>query len=400
VVSAQHQAKSTLFFSCIAHAYAHMFVLLYATAVLVIMPALGMPYPELIWLSVPGFVMFGAGAVPAGWLADRWSAPGMLTIYFLGLGAASIITGLASSPIGLLVGLTLIGTFASIYHPVGIALIIAGSKNRGRALGINGVFGNVGTGLAAVLAGALADSFGWRAAFIVPGGIAFATGIWFYVAVLQGKISDGRQDVMPHTAPTGGEQMRGFALLAITTLCIGLAFTSTSVGLPKFFSERVPEWAGQGALGAGVLVSIVYFVSASGQLIGGELADRFTLKWVYFGGHLLQIPMILLAMASQEIVLVIAIAVMATVNMGAQPAENVLVARFTPLAWRNRVFGFKFVITLGVGSMGAALIPTIHQAFGSMDGLLWALLAFAGTAAIVTMALPNLRATPSFEPAE
>jgi hypothetical protein len=112
------------------------------------------------------------------------------------------------------------------------------------------------------------------------------------------------------------------------------------------------------------------------------------------------LPAILRAIASQKIVLVIAIAVMATMNMGAQPAENVLVARFTSLAWRSRVFGFKFVITLGVGSVGAALVPTLHQAFGSMDGLLWALLGFSSIAAIVTLALPNLRAESSALPAE
>ena len=393
-------AGVTLAFSCIGHAYAHLFVLLYATAVLVVEHEFDLPFADLVWLSVPGFVMFGAGAIPAGWLGDHWSGPGMLAVYFFGLGFASLVTGLADGPIGLLVGLTLIGTFASIYHPVGIALVVAGARNRGRALGINGVFGNVGTALAAVIAGLLADTFGWRAAFFVPGGAALITGLVFWAFATRGGIADGREDATSHEAASAGDMRRGFVFLAITTLCAGLAFTSTSVGLPKLFSERLPDFAGDGALGAGVLVSIVYLVSTLGQVIGGELADRFTLKWVYFGGHFLQMPAILVAIASQNMVLVMAVAAITTLNLGSQPAENALVARLAPLAWRGRIFAAKFVITLGVGALGAALVPTVHQLFGSMNGLLWALLAFVAIAATATTALPSLKSTTSAAAAE
>jgi MFS transporter, FSR family, fosmidomycin resistance protein len=394
-------ARSLLFFSCIGHAYAHLFVLLYATAVLVIERQFELPFADLMWLSVPGFVMFGAGAVPAGWLADRWSGTGMLSVYFVGLGAASVITGLANSPTGLLIGLTLIGTFASIYHPVGIALVIAGAKNRGRALGINGVFGTLGTGFAAIAAGLLADSYGWRAAFFVPGGLALLTGVAFQVAVSRGAIDSTGEDAVSHEAPSRGDQRRGFALLVVTTLCVGFAFTIASVGLPKFFSERLPDFAGQGATGAGILVGLVYLLSSVGQIVGGEMADRFTLKWVYLTGHLLQIPTVLVAIASENIVLIIAVALVVTMGTAIQPAENALVARLAPQAWRNRVFGLKFVITLGVGSLGAALVPAVHHFFGSMNGLLWALMAIAVVAAIATAGLPSLRPSQvATEPAE
>lgn len=385
-------ARSTLLFACLGHSYAHFFVLLFATAVLVIQREFGLPFDELMWLSVPGFVMFGLGAIPAGWLADRWSGGGMLAVYFFGLGTASLITGLADTALGLLIGLTLIGTFASIYHPVGIALVIAGAKSRGRALGINGVFGNMGTALAALVAGFLADIFGWRAVFLVPGAIALATGFAFTMALTRGVIADGREDAVQHEDPTSGDRRRGFVFLALTTLFAGLVYNATSVGLPKLFSERLPDLAGDGALGAGLLVSIVYTISTVGQIVGGELADRYTLKWVYLGGQLIQLPAIMVAIASQNMVLVVAAAVMTTMNLGAQPAENALLARLTPVEWRGRVFAAKFLITLGVGALGAALVPALYQLFGSMDGLLWLLLAFVAIGAAATLALPNLRA--------
>ncbi|MEK9661766.1 MAG: MFS transporter, partial [Alphaproteobacteria bacterium] len=80
-------------------------------------------------------------SLPAGWLADRWSRDGMMTIFFVGIGLASMATATASTPVEIAVGLTLVGVFASIYHPVGIALIIEGHVRTGFPLAVNGVFG-------------------------------------------------------------------------------------------------------------------------------------------------------------------------------------------------------------------------------------------------------------------
>src|SRR3546814_20308334 len=92
----------------------------------------------------------GAGALPSGWLGDRWSRNGMIAIFFIGIGAASIVTGFASTPFQIGAGLLLIGAFASIYHPVGIAMVVDGPPERvGRRLGVNGVYGNMEIGRAA-----------------------------------------------------------------------------------------------------------------------------------------------------------------------------------------------------------------------------------------------------------
>lgn len=153
----------------IGHFHTHMFMLLYPTVVLALEQALDRPYPALIVLSTAGFVAFGAGALPAGWLGDRWSRTGMMTVMFFGLALGGLITGLAQGPLGIAVGLTVIGAAAAIYHPVGIAMVVEGAGGRlGRRLGLNGVFGNLGVALAGLIAGTLADAFGWRWAFFGP----------------------------------------------------------------------------------------------------------------------------------------------------------------------------------------------------------------------------------------
>ena len=159
------------------HALDHLFMLIFPTVVLAMAPEFGRSYSEMLPLSLGGFIMFGACSLPAGWLADRWSRRGMMVVFFTGIGVASMLTGLAGSTFQIGLGLTLIGVFGAIYHPVGIAMLVSGRDKVGRVLGVNGVYGNFGVALAALIAGALAYWINWRAAFLIPGALSVAVGI-------------------------------------------------------------------------------------------------------------------------------------------------------------------------------------------------------------------------------
>ncbi len=136
----------------VGHFYAHLFMLLFPTVVLALESEFAASYGSLLSLATAGFVAFGAGSIPAGWLGDRWSRPGMMAVFFIGIGGASVLTGFARTPFEIGAGLLAIGVFASIYHPVGIALLVEGREKVGRVLGINGVFGNMGVAGAALIA--------------------------------------------------------------------------------------------------------------------------------------------------------------------------------------------------------------------------------------------------------
>ncbi|MBM3505614.1 MAG: MFS transporter [Alphaproteobacteria bacterium] len=403
--AARRSALITTIVASIAHAYSHLFVLLFATAVLVIAKDWSMSYAELQWLSVPAFVIFGVASLPAGWLGDKWSAPGMIAVFFLGVGASAIVVSFMDSPTGLLLALALMATFAAIYHPVGIPWLVKTATNRGRALGINGVFGNLGTAGAAIVAGFLADTFGWRAAFLVPGIVALLTGVVFLIVLRRGEVVEVTRDAREIPAAPLADIKRAFIALVVAVSCVGLIYQATAVGLPKIFSDRLT--AGEGAFGAGLLVSIVYAVSAISQILGGELADRYPLRWVYFAAQSLQVPVIVAAYFTFDYGLVALAVLMVCCNMGSQAPENALVARYTPLAWRSRVYGFKFVLTLGVSTAGVALIPTIHDWTGTLDVLLLMIAGFAVVAAAAAGSLPRERpaaaaapAQPSVQPAE
>ena len=172
-------SKTVIGFVNGAHFVDHYAMLVFAAAVIVMGPALNMPYGELLPYATPGFIAFGAGALVNGWLGDRWSRRHMMAIFFLGIGAAEIAVSLVQTPLQLGAALLAVGLFASIYHPVGTAMLIAHADKLGREVGINGVWGNLGVASSAVATGAICQWFGWRAAFAVPGVATIAFGLLF-----------------------------------------------------------------------------------------------------------------------------------------------------------------------------------------------------------------------------
>ncbi|HLT75798.1 MAG TPA: MFS transporter [Ferrovibrio sp.] len=385
----RHAGILTLSFSSIAHTYSHLFTLLYATVVLVLEREWGLGYDTLFALSIPMSVLFGAAALPAGWLGDRWSASGMMALFFLGVGGCSIWAGLANSPLTICLALAGIGLFAAIYHPVGIPWLVRNAVNRGRALGVNGVFGSAGTAGAALVAGLLADLYGWRAAFIIPGAVCLVTGIAFVWARQAGLLLDRKEDLVPQPAPAKGDLWRVFWVMSATMLCTGLLYQATAFALPKIFDERLSDFFNGSMLGVGGMVTFVYTCSALSQLVGGELADRFSLRKVYIAVQWLQIPVILFGMVLIHPALVGVAALMVSLNVAGQPAENSLLAKYTPPQWRGRAFGAKFVLTLGVSSLGVAVIPVIYRLTGTLDVLFLLLAGAAACAGIFAIMLPR-----------
>ena len=152
-----HQQIRFLFLN-IGHFLDHLFVLIFATAAaLTLISEWNLTYGELIPYATPGFIAFGLCAIPAGWLADKWSREGMIVVFFIGIGMASIFVGFAESPIQMAIYLTLLGAMAAIYHPVGLALVVQDRHNTGVPLAINGIFGNMGVATAALITGLLID---------------------------------------------------------------------------------------------------------------------------------------------------------------------------------------------------------------------------------------------------
>ena len=127
-----------------AHFLDHYVIRIFPTVVIGLEAVYGRSYGELLVLSTAAFTAFGLFALPAGWLADKWSRRNMIALYFLGTGICCVLVGVSESFETLAVALFGVGLFAAIYHPVGTPMIVDAAVVRGRTMAFNGICGNIG----------------------------------------------------------------------------------------------------------------------------------------------------------------------------------------------------------------------------------------------------------------
>jgi len=383
--------KNLLFpFINIGHALDHLAMLIFPTVVLALSRELNRPYAELLPLAVGGFVAFGAFSIPAGYLGDRWSRHKMMTVFFFGLGGALVLTGFAQSPWQIAAGLTLVGVFGAIYHPVGNALIVSDPKRMGYILGVNGLWGNLGLAFAAIISGALMDWAGWRAAFIVPAILCFAAGIGFVLLV-------------PDTGPivkTGKKlglqmDMRTAAtivgVLLVATCCGGLIFNATTIGMPKIFDERLRSLTDTG-LGLGLLVAMVYTLGAFSQLVVGPLIDKVELRHLLIPISAAQVAALYLAGALEGWPMLIVSVLMMLAVFGQIPLNDAIIGRYTADEYRARVFAIRYVVTLGVAALAVPMIAYLHKREGGFEGVFMVLSVLAVFTLIAAFFFPTRKA--------
>lgn len=385
-----NQSRNVIRYINAAHVIDHMFMLIFPAAVLGMTQAFALDFAALIGLSLGGFIAFGACSLPAGWLGDHWSRRRMMLVFFFGIGASAIFTGLSHNAPMLVLGLTLIGIFAAIYHPVGTAMLVAYAQNRGREIGINGMWGNLGVAFSALITGLLVAHFGWRAAFILPGVVAMVLGVGFALQVREEPVPK-----RPHTPLKGAGGQRismavVFGVLALATATGGVVFNATTMTYPKLFQERLHElFASPQTLG--VVVSLAYAFGAVAQLSIGRVLHRVSLKWPFVVLTMCQAPL-LYALAYGEGWGVIALgAAFMFVVFGQVTVNDAMVANFVAPQWQSRVFALRYCLSFGASATAIPLIAYVEPLQG-LVGLYLILAAIAALTFVVALVFPR---TPS-----
>ena len=371
----------------LGHLLDHLAMLVFPTAVVAIGREWGRPYSELLPLALGSFIAFGAFAIPAGWLADHWSRYKVLVLFFLGIGVSLFLTGFAQEPWQIAAGLTVTGAFAAIYHPVGIAMLVASPEKMGRALGWNGLWGNLGLAFAALLTGALVDSFGWRAAFFVPGVLCVFAGIAFLVLVRDpGKVKKSSKSLGLHV--DARMMTRIFSIMLIATACGGIIFNSTTIAMPKVFDERLSALT-QTNFGIGALVAAVYTMAAFAQVVMGALIDRTELRRLMIGVGLVQIPMLWMAANLEGWAMLAAALLMMLAIFGQIPLNDAIVGRYVADEYRARVLGVRYVVSLGVAAVAVPMIAALHKTAGGFSNVFLVLAVLASGVFIASWFFPS-----------
>jgi MFS family permease len=388
----------------LGHFYDHLFILIYATVAALVLPAaFEMSYADLIVYATPGFIAFGAFALPAGWLADRWSRRGMMIVFFLGLGVSAMLTGLARTPLEIGAGLFLIGMFAAIYHPVGITMVVeARPVKTGVALGINGVWGNMGVASAAVVAGALIDISGWRAAFVVPGITAIATGLAYMFLCRAPSGTSGKPGGAAKSAAVVLDKrvlVAIFAIIALTTTLGSFIFQSMTFALPKVLEERLSE-VYDSATALGFSAFGVFAIASIAQILIGHLVDRHSIRTVFAFVAGLQIPAFMMAVGLSGLPILVGAVAFMLLIFGQIPINDALLSRITTRQYRSRIYAIKFVLSFSVAAAAIPIVALLHETTG-FDGMFIAMTGVAAVILLCVLALPRASAmtAPAASPA-
>ena len=337
----------------------HMFAAFYFVIVLSIEQKWHSTYDELISLWTLGALLIGLGALPAGWLSDRWSRSSMMVIMFIGMGLSSILCGLSNEQFSLFIGLSFLGLSCSIYHPVGIAWVVNSSEKKGRALGINGIFGGVGIGSGAFIAGLLIKYFDWKFAFIIPGILSLIIGIILFFFISNNLISFQNYKTKDLEENNSSHNLIIIAcILLFSMFGLGLTFQIMQTSLPKVFDIRI---ANLSTFAIGSIIGIIYGISGLMTLVGGFLADKFSLKKIYVIGIAAQVPCFYFIANFSGIPLIFVCLMAAMFNSSILPTENILLAKFTPERHHGLIYGFKFIVAFGSAPIAVFLISKIYE---------------------------------------
>ncbi|HET9717771.1 MAG TPA: MFS transporter [Pseudolabrys sp.] len=385
-----------------AHALDHFVLLIFPTVVIGLEMVYGRPYSELIALSTAAFVAFGVFSLPAGWLADRWSRRNMMAAFYIGCGVS--LAGVAISPNLLVLAISMfgVGVFAAIYHPVGMPMLLEASRAQGRTVAFNGVCGNLGAALASGIAAALASWFGWRAAFLVPAVICFATGIAYVWLVPDDRHRTASRKTVADVVLSPRAALIMFGLYVVISLAGGLTFNTISIALPKIVDERLG--ANVPLLAVGSLATAVFMCGAVAQIAVGRLVERIAPYQLFGVVVALQFFGILWAANASGTTLILALAVTMAAIYGQVTVGDLVIARYTADAWRGRVYAVRYFLTFVSSGVAVSIIAFLYSR-GGFDLLLMTIAAIAavfllGVIAIVILVSGIERAGRRTQPAE
>ncbi len=371
----------------ISHFLDHFIMLIFAKSAYDAGRHFGMTYDEIIIFGVGGFILFGAVAPLSASLADKFSRSLLLVIYHFGIGGAAILAGLTQSVWQLAIAISAIGLFASIYHPVGIAMLIKSNNKIGFRLGINGVFGNMGVAAAPLIAGILLTVGDWRLCFIVPGIFCLIYGYAFIAALEEEKKEQSQKTKKIQNSAFSPNWKLALTAVFLSTASGGFVFSAMTFVVPRYFEVSMISLTSSVAI-TGLLASLVYACASFTQIAVGWIIDRIEPKWVLFSIGVGQIFFIFLTSQFTDFALFFAMLIAMSFVFGQIPITDTILSRYVSDKWRAKALSVKFMLNLVVGATVLPVCGFLLQAGMLMSTLFVILSCVAVLVVLSGMILP------------
>lgn len=343
----------------------------------------GISYAEAGFLVTVYFVMYTLFQLPAGFLADRvdkrWPIVAGMVLLSAGMGLAATAE---TYPI-LILSQMLAGIGGSTYHPAGMSLVsdVETVDTEGKAMGLHGLGGIVGTMLAPLLVGGIASLRDWRTALTVVAGVGVLYALGFLLLF--------REPPTPEQVGTPAEEsidggsveplsqrirstVDGAVQLLFSWPVLGLITAKIAFGLQfgavrTYTTSYVFATAGESAS----VANVVFFVLLAGGGIAsiwfGGLADeidrRFLLPATFLFAGVLVASTVLLP--PDPLILLGWFFIVGMAVYAGLPVMNTLVSQYASRDSSGGLFG----VTQTASALGSATAPILFGAIATRRGL-------------------------------
>lgn len=371
----------------LAHALDHLFLLIFAAAVGAIAQDFGLArWEDMMPYTTGAFVLFGLGSVPSGRLGDLWGRRRMMLVFFFGMGLSALAVACTRTPLEMAIALVVLGAFSSIYHPVGIPMLVQSAARPGWTIGVNGLAGNLGIATAALSTGFLVEHFGWRMAFVVPALVCMGLGLLFAWQAPAESVTPARSRAASVTMPKS-LVLRTFLVMVITATTTSLLFNFTTNGNAQLMVERLDGLVTDPAQ-LGFLLAGIYAVASLAQLVVGRLLDKVAVKPLFLGILAMQIVVFYAAAHTTGWLWYVAAIVYMVSVFASIPFNETMVVRYIDNSMRSRVSGVRIAVSFGISSLAVYLLGPFIKASG-FTSLMLTMSAIACVSALIVLWLPT-----------
>lgn len=382
-----------------SHGINEFFAIVIPPIIPLLVADLDITYGQAGFLLTIFFVMYSLFQLPAGVVADRLGKNRLMLAGLVGLTGGIGLAGLAPNYELLLVAQAIAGISGSTFHPTGLSIIsdVETAETEGRAMGVFGFGGTIGTMAAPLVVGGLAALAGWRVA--LAGAAVLGGGTTLLVAYFLVAFSaESEPSVRADGGRVSTDWMRSVrdAASALATRDIGILCLITLVmslqhrAIQTFTTSYVAA-----ETGAAVSISnLAFFTLLVGggvaSLWGGELADRTNRYHLGIGAALATALLVgaslfvtrltaTLPFALLIVVLVVWFAIIGATMYLSYPVKNALISARAQEAHSGSLFG---VVQTG-SAIGSASGPAVFGVLATEWGVVAAFPAIAGVGLVL-----------------